>query len=461
MQNRYFAGLVAVAFVVCPLSLADVKVKSRMTVAGNSMETSSYIKGARQRQEMAAAPGYTMITIIQCDLNRMVQLNERTKMYMITLLNDAPATTPSSDAGLSTTRSSRPSRHGGTVTFTTNVQDTGQRKQIFGYTARQIKTQMSTEASPDSCSGAQDMKMSSDGWYIDFPGVNLGCADGGRAAVRMRPEKPECTDKTQFRTTGTAKLGFPVTMETTVTGAGGQPMTMKQETVDLQTATLDPALFEIPPGYREAKSQAELMGMPDMAAIMRGARDEESSPRTESRSSSPARSGIRKGLLKVGLVKFGPAAEPESAEVVRLQLANSITELEVDAVLLEATATTPREQVEAEAKSKGCQYFVYNEMATNPNTTKEGKPTKKAFGGMFGKVLTGADAATVAAESLPSFNYKLYETGDEKIRKEAAAKAVMAGSTANDALQVEAAEVVVQIRKDYEERRRGLKVGSR
>jgi hypothetical protein len=42
----------------------------------------------------------------------------------------------------------------------------GERKQMFGFNARHIKTSMVRTASPEACD--KDMKIETDGWYIDF-----------------------------------------------------------------------------------------------------------------------------------------------------------------------------------------------------------------------------------------------------------------------------------------------------
>src|SRR6266404_1192278 len=76
----------AVVLICCALAtsvLADQKVKTRMSMQGNSFESTSYVKGQRMRDEQQFGP-MTMVTIHQCDLNQTIQVNDRTKTYMIT-----------------------------------------------------------------------------------------------------------------------------------------------------------------------------------------------------------------------------------------------------------------------------------------------------------------------------------------------------------------------------------------
>ena len=52
---------------------AGVKIKSRQTAQGQSYETTTYIKGKRQRIERAIS-GSAMVDITQCDLKRNIQM---------------------------------------------------------------------------------------------------------------------------------------------------------------------------------------------------------------------------------------------------------------------------------------------------------------------------------------------------------------------------------------------------
>ena len=54
----------------------------------------------------------------------------------------------------------------GVVNITQTITDTGERKEMFGFTARRIKTSLVKTVSPDACD--KDQKIETDGWYIDF-----------------------------------------------------------------------------------------------------------------------------------------------------------------------------------------------------------------------------------------------------------------------------------------------------
>ena len=80
-----------VILTLCLLTLsitafADVKIKSKQTMSGQSYENTTYIKGKRQRTETM---GGMMINLTQCDLRRGVQMNPNAKTYMINAFNQA------------------------------------------------------------------------------------------------------------------------------------------------------------------------------------------------------------------------------------------------------------------------------------------------------------------------------------------------------------------------------------
>src|SRR6185436_20163969 len=69
----------------------DLKIKYRVTSSGQPMETTTMLKGARERSEMKMGYGMDMINITQCDLKRTVQISDQARKYVIT-----PMETPAS-----------------------------------------------------------------------------------------------------------------------------------------------------------------------------------------------------------------------------------------------------------------------------------------------------------------------------------------------------------------------------
>src|SRR5262245_8003331 len=190
--------IVRIAFVITCLSMlsataiADTKVKSRQTSGGQTYESTSYIKGKRQRSETNNGQ---MIMIQQCDLRRNIQIMPQMKVYMIQPY-DQPST--SSTAPATTTSTSQPVKKGGVVTSTVTTKDTGERKQMLGYTARHIITTMEMKSSPDACS-QNNTRMEIDGWYIDAA-FALDCDMSG-AYTHYRPRASGgCQDRYETKT---------------------------------------------------------------------------------------------------------------------------------------------------------------------------------------------------------------------------------------------------------------------
>src|SRR5688572_3524834 len=127
----------------------DLKIKYRMTTAGQAMETTTMLKGVRERSETKMGYGMEIINITQCDLKRTIQVSDKVRKYAIT-----PMETGNSTANSRTdtpVMSAEPSRRGGVVTYNTSAVDTGERKDMFGFKARHVKTTISIESSPDAC----------------------------------------------------------------------------------------------------------------------------------------------------------------------------------------------------------------------------------------------------------------------------------------------------------------------
>jgi hypothetical protein len=238
------------------IASADTKVKLRQTSGGQTYENTSYIKGKRQRSETNNGQ---MIMLQQCDLRRNIQIMPQAQVYVVQPY-DEPAT---SNGANTSSPSYQPgtTKKGGVVTSTVTTRDTGERKQMFGYTARRIITTMVTDSSPDACSPMKN-KMEIDGWYIDAA-FALDC-DISQAYKSYRPQSASgCQDRYETKQVGMAKKGFPVWEKTTMFGPGGaESFSSVNEVVEFSQATLEVSLFDVPEGYREVKDFASAFSAP-------------------------------------------------------------------------------------------------------------------------------------------------------------------------------------------------------
>src|SRR5688572_5702494 len=125
----------------------DFKITFKQTVSGNSMQSTTMIKGQRERSETSVSAGtYTMTTVnlTQCDMRRTIQINDKARKYLITPMDDG-ASSGSTSTGAP--RTAAPATRGGVVTVTVNAVDTGERKEMMGFTARRFKRTTMMESS--------------------------------------------------------------------------------------------------------------------------------------------------------------------------------------------------------------------------------------------------------------------------------------------------------------------------
>ncbi len=404
------------------VALADTKVTSRQTSGGQTYDNTIYIKGKRQRSEMQNGQ---MIALTQCDLKRNVQIAPATKTYLIQPFGDPTAGTGATPGNSPATGPQEPVKKGGVITSTITTRDTGERKQMFGYTARHITTMMVMESSPDACSQS-NMKMEVDGWYIDAA-FALDC-DMSRAFVP--PQKTVagggCRDRYESKTVGLAKKGFPVWEKTTMFGPNGvTSFSSINEVVDFSQATLDQSLFEIPEGYREVQDYAALYGMPTGPSVSVPNPSSANVPSTStqptnSAAAAPAIGPKKAGVIRIGVVAVKPGAVADNmnagnlAGAVQTTLNEKLKAPNVEAVPIQATVL---KQIEDEARQKECDYLVF--------TTVTHKKGGGGFGGVF------SSAASTVAGNIP------YGSTTAAIATNTATSAVVADVKAKDELTVD------------------------
>lgn len=379
---------------------ADLKIRQRMSAGGKQgMETLVLVKGARMRSEMNV-PGMAVANITQCDLKRTITINDKARTYMISEFGGAAAAAPAGQPAPPPGAQATP-RRGGVVNVTNTVTDTGERKEMFGFTARRIKTSMVREASPDSCEPGSS-RVESDGWYIDLQ-FDFSCPN--QKAVTHTPgisARPDCEDEIRTRTVGSAKLGYPVMVTTTIQRDGAAASTMTQEVLELSRAPLDASLFDVPAGYALARNSQELYGVSVAAVAARGSNDgggpsaavpAATTTPPSATNMTPPGTPKKEGVVRIGLVTpkaqltAGDAAQ--AAEAVRNAFADYLRGPSVEVVKIEARL--PQQALE-EARQSQCDFVLYASL-----TQKKG-----GGGGMFGRALN--NVAGAAAGRIPGGN---------------------------------------------------------
>ena len=408
---------------------ASLKIRYKTTAAGQSSESTTMIKGSRERSEMRMGYGMDIINLTQCDLKRTVQISDKTRKYMVTSMDsDEPAGATGTSGG----SVSAPATQGGVITYVMTSVDAGERKDMFGFKARHVKTTTSIDSSPDACSQMKQ-RTETDGWYIDLP-FGLNCELGRNPMAAGRPARGGCQDRMHFRHEGTGRMGYPLVETTTTYGPDGNAMsTSTKEVIELSQEPLDAALFDVPAGYTETKNSQELFGMPSMDQLMgqaaKQSADDDALPSTQQ--------AKQPGALRVGVVSINNRTDRQiSTESLRERLIGEIEGAGVDAITLNAASAT---EAEAEAKAKQCDFILYTDVAALKTSAA------KKIGGMFGRVagVNGVDKTEAKIE------YKLFAVGDASPRLQSSVSAKEEGDdvSAGTAVSEEARAVAAAVRR--------------
>lgn len=386
MKNLFLFAILFSISVFSTNIFADTKVKIRQTMSGQSYENTTYIKGKRQRAEQNMG-GTQMVTITQCDLKRSLQIMPVSQTYMVDSWESAqnvPASTTTKTVSVPTTK-------GGVVTTIVNIKDTGERKQMFGYTARHLIITMETQSSPDACQKTKS-KMETDGWYIDAT-FALDCETERYANYGTNYKNGGgCQDKFEMKQNGTGKRGYPVYEKMTMFDESGkETFSTINEVLEFSKATLEDSLFDVPAGYREVKNAAEMYQTANYSTdsnstnyntSTNSAMSQNVQNLSKDNSNSSTEVGAKKaGVIRLGLaqVKTGAVGDGLNANELAAAVQNTLAEYlkgtKVEVVKLEAKLPSA---VADEAKSKECDYVVF----ANVSHKKGGG----GFGSMLGKM---------------------------------------------------------------------------
>ena len=424
-----------------PTNSSDFKVRYRTTMGsggapGMSGEAVTMIKGARERSENHTGYGFDTVTITQCDLKRTIQLSDATKKYTITSMETGEPSAPTTPGGPAPAPTT-PGRQGGVVEYVSSVIDTGERKEMFGFTARHIKSSTSIIAGPDSCHPGSH-KYELDGWYIDLS-VDFNCEiNKAQTIPTARQTRPGCRDQIKMRREGNGKLGYPLIETTKMYGENGQVMmTQTKEVIELSRASLDLALFDIPAGYTEATNASELYGTPSIASMAGGMNQgqvDSSRPSVSSPSSTMTTAAKKPGSILIGVVQFNnKAGSGVSLDALRQRLIDQLNANGANAIPLNASSQM---EAEAEAKVKQCDFILYTDIAA----LKQNK-----LGGMFGRI-SGAQGL---AKTEAKLEFRVFAVGESAPRLQSAASAKLEGeeNSVGSAVDAEARAVANAVKK--------------
>ncbi len=369
----------------------NYKIKQTTTLADQKIESTIYVKGSRKRTESGGMMGMgaDVATIEQCDLKRTVKVSDKKKQYFIEPFATTSGETVPTTAKTPSAQTAKVTK-GGTLTMTSSINDTGERKQMFGLTARHLKTSMKMESSADACSPT-NMQMETDGWYVDLPQFSCPFSMASNPMPYQRPAKSGCQDRTVVKETGGGKLGFPLQLTTSMNGGESGGFSQTIETLEFSKATLDDALFNVPASYTLAKQEQDLYGRPDFSAMMKGGQDSDDEDKPKSagiKATPPPMPGMtmyspkKPGVKRIGVVApTNPSGENVSTANLQSYLVQQLSVGNVEAVPVEN---------ESDAKMAKCDYILTSDFSK----LKQSAASK--VGGFLGKV-TNTD--TSAAKS--------------------------------------------------------------
>jgi hypothetical protein len=244
----------------------------RTISGGQSGDRTIYIQGDRKREEfrtgmerpkadgsMQWIEGPRLTRITRCDLGQTFELNLDAAQYAAWPYPPKPFTKEQIEAlRLKTPQTSMPPKP--TFRIETKTQYDGGRKEMFGHIARHAITTIKYTPLEDGRREPQETLI--DGWYIDL-NQQLSCnqewVEGMRAHMFMSARTGnQPPDRPEFIDIGKRETGFALQEVTTSKGAHTRRDGTKKQTefkfetlvTQLKEGPLDPALFEVPSGFK-------------------------------------------------------------------------------------------------------------------------------------------------------------------------------------------------------------------
>jgi hypothetical protein len=204
---------------------ADLRFKVKETYTGATSTTTEYHKGNRWRRDSEDHGG---CFIVDPSNKRTITIDPSKQEYLInTLSRPEPATDPSQ-----------------TIVVEIETRDTGERKQMFGHSARHLITTERRHTELLQKPRSETRETTTDGWYLDLPLPVPHRSQVGAVAVLTtldRAGRSRGIPKVQVTRHGPVPQGLAVWEST-----GGNQL----EVTEFSEGPLDDALFEPPVGFR-------------------------------------------------------------------------------------------------------------------------------------------------------------------------------------------------------------------
>ncbi len=223
-----------------------------------------YVQGDRQRREeqfeaFGPAPASSHATIYRPDIKQIIHLNSVARTYFIAEFDPEQQEKRTrqlmQDANSGNASPMTQAAEAGVLTITVDTTDTGERREINGFTLRHLRrvvTQVPSGGAPESLG----QRIERDGWYLDTPAP-------GATGTQPRPDAlllsfavapGQQRPRLDFKRIGNAKARLGQAVSETVTSTSEKSESKEvTELVELASLPIDPAKFEIPGEYRPAQ----------------------------------------------------------------------------------------------------------------------------------------------------------------------------------------------------------------
>lgn len=260
-----------------PSNAAGIKMTMRFGVGEMSSTQTIYVQADRRRMDFRSATGGAkgsdgsvdvrygprIAMVTRCDLGQMLELNLDAREYEAAPYPPKPFSKEQMETRGIKPQGNLPSKP--TLLIETTTVETGERKEIFGHAARHVITTRKQTPLEGSKSEAQEAV--TDGWYIDLDN-RISCdrkwREGTRShaflGVRLMNDNA-LAENPKFVDVGKPETGFAVQLKMTSRGTYSLPDGTKKENTSVSETTItqleeepfDPALFEIPAGFRQVE----------------------------------------------------------------------------------------------------------------------------------------------------------------------------------------------------------------
>ena len=203
---------------------ADFKIQIQLTEGSHTTAQTGYYKPQLWRADLSGRS----YVIVDSANRRSIMVEPAVREYSVRNLGSAPQ---------------QPADPDQTIVAEIETRDTGERRQMFGHTARHIFTTLRRHTDYRNQPPSAIQEVFTEGWYLDVPGrfPMLSRAGAVVTFVGGSAKGVDVTPRIAVKATGHAPEGLPVWEK------GGDRLL---EVTEVSEAPLDAKIFEPPSGFR-------------------------------------------------------------------------------------------------------------------------------------------------------------------------------------------------------------------